>query len=84
MERFYLKNYLSKINENTIISFAKNNNIYLSYFEASQALFFIKHHFDDLMNCYDKKEYIYYYFNDPFAFKLYQLVLVALKKISIF
>ena len=81
MDRFYLKNYLSRINENVVISFARNHNIYMSYQEASQALFFIKNHFDELMTCYDKKEYIYYYFTDPFAYKLYHLLMIVLSKL---
>ena len=34
MDRFYLKNYLSRINENVVITFARNHNINLSYMEA--------------------------------------------------
>ena len=81
MDRFYLKNYLSRINENVVITFARNHNINLSYIEASNGLYFIRNHFDQLMNCYDKKEYIYYYFSDPFAYKLYQLIMIALSKL---
>ena len=81
MDRFYLKNYLSRINENVVISFARNHNIQLNYYEASNGLYFLRNHFDQLMNCYDKKEYIYYYFSDPFAYKLYQLVNIALSKL---
>ena len=81
MDRMYLKNYLNRVNENVVIAFARNHNIYLTYQEASTGLAFIKSHFDELLNCYDKKEYIYYYFSDPFAYKMYQLISIILKKL---
>ena len=81
MDRFYLKRYLSKINEDVIIAFARNNNINLSYPEASNGLYFLRGHFDQLYSCYDKKEYIYYYFQDPFAYKLYQLITIIANKL---
>ena len=81
MDKLYLKNYLSKINENVVISFARNHNIYLSYMEATNGLYFLRTHFDDLYNCYDKKEYIYYYFSDPFAYKMVQLINIILNKL---
>ena len=31
MDRFYLKNYLSRINENVVITFARNHNINYKY-----------------------------------------------------
>ena len=52
-----MKNYLNQINENVVIAFARNHNINLSFFEANQGLYFLRRHFDNLMNCYDKKEY---------------------------
>lgn len=81
MERMRLKNYLNKINENAVITFAKNHNIFLSYEEASTGLYFVRTHFDELLNCYDKREYIYYYFKDPFAYKMYQLVTIISNKL---
>lgn len=84
MDRFYIKNYLNRINENIVIAFARNHNIPMSYFEASQGLFFVRTHFDGLMNCYDKKEYIYYYFQDPFAYKLYSLICIIQNKFNLF
>lgn len=81
MDRLYLKNYLNKINENVVIAFAKNHNISLSFEEASYGLAFIRSHFDEFMNTYDKKEYIYYYFQDPFAYKMYQLITLITKKL---
>ncbi len=81
MDRLYLKAYLSKVNENAVIAFARNHNIYLTYDEASNGLYFIRTHFDELLNCYDKKEYIYYYFSDPFAYKMYQLITIIMNKL---
>lgn len=81
MDRMYLKAYLSKVNENVVIAFARNHNINLSYIEASNGLYFIRTHFDELLNCYDKKEYIYYYFSDPFAYKMYQLITIIMNKL---
>ena len=81
MDRFYLKRYLGRINEDVVIAFARNNNIHLSYMEASNGLYFLRGHFDQLYNCYDKKEYIYYYFEDPFAYKLYQLITIISNKL---
>lgn len=75
-----MKKYLGKINENIVIIFAKNNNINLTYNEANQALYFVRTHFDEILNCYDKKELIYYYFQDPFAYKLYLLITIFLEK----
>lgn len=83
MDRFYLKRYLSKVNEYTVISFAKNQNINLTFLEANQGLYFIRNHFDSLMNCYDKKEYIYYYFKDPLAYKMYCLINIITSKLQI-
>ena len=80
MDRFYMKNILNQINENVVITFARNHNIQLSYFEANQGLYFLRRHFDNLMNCYDKKEYIYYYFQDPFAYKMYSLINIVLNQ----
>jgi len=81
MDRFTLKNYLFKIDENIVIAFARNHNINLSYIEASNGLYFLRGHFDQLYSCYDKKEYIYYYFTDPFAYKMYQLISIVMNKI---
>ena len=81
MDRMYLRNYLNRINENVVITFARNHNIPLSYEEASYGLYFIRSHFDDLLNCHDKKEYIYYYLSDPFAYKMYQLITIILNKL---
>lgn len=84
MDRFYLKNYLNKVNEYNVISFAKNHGINLNFIEASQGLYFLRNHFDQLLNCYDKKEYIYYYLQDPFAYKLYSLITILSSKLKIF
>ena len=84
MDRFNLKNYLSKINEYSVINFAKNYNIHLSFVEANQGLYFLKTHFDQLLNCYDKKEYIYYYLQDPFAYKMYVLINILIEKLKIY
>lgn len=80
MNLLALKSYLYKINENNIINFASKNNIYLTNIEASQTLFFIKNHFDEIINCYNIQEYIYYYFSDPLAYKLYILSSIIISK----
>lgn len=84
MDRFSIKKYLYRINENIVIAFARNHNINMSYFEASQGLYFVRTHFDALYSCYDKKEYIYYYFQDPFAYKLYSLISIVRNKYNLF
>lgn len=83
MDRLTLKNYLNKINENTVIAFARNNNINLTFQEANIGLYFLRTHFDELLNTYDKKEYIYYYFQDPLAYKMTQLIWIISKKFMI-
>lgn len=83
MDRFQLKGYLNRVNEYTVINFAKNYNIHLSFLEASQGLYFMKTHFDQLLNCYDKKEYIYYYLKDPFAYKVYTLINILVDRLKI-
>ena len=80
MNLLALKSYLSKINENSIINFASKNNIYLTQTEASQTLFFLKNHFDEIVNCYNLLDYIYYYFQEPLAYKLYLLSNIILAK----
>ena len=81
MDKNMMKNYLYKMDENVIILYGKNHNISINYDEANIILYFLKTHFDDFFNCYDKKEYIYYYFTEPLAYKMYQLYNTLFKKL---
>ena len=77
MNRLFLQKAINKLNADILIKFGISNGIYLDYNEANICISFLKRNYNEILDSKDPKAYIYTYYEDPLASKMYQLLMAS-------
>ena len=84
MNRLFLQKAINKLNEDILIKFGISNSIYLDYTEAAICINFLRNNYNEILDSKDPKAYIYSYYEDPLADKMYKLLMAASVKFKFY